>query len=280
MEVDTRRKLIIVALDLRTTTGTRRRQAAASASASPCVTRTARAGSTPSLCGSGRHAASRRLREPARGPTWSCIQELQVHLDRRAAGARIRTGSGRSSSLRWPPTTLQNRLSAMAARYGSLTCATRRTRSSDEPVDLWRNDGYTDYSHDVDEDERDRVGGGPRRSVATPRGQAPRPVPESRTAGHAFDPILVAGGGLQWDVPPARAGDDGVAQATDFMHNSGRPTDRSVRASGVKTGNVLIGTEEDFTTPWSRAAGSWRSTSPTPGAASRPRTRPGRGRTG
>jgi hypothetical protein len=33
------------------------------------------------------------------------------------------------------------------------------------------------------------------------------------------------------------------------MHNSGRPTDRSVRASGVKTGNVLIGTEEDFTTP-------------------------------
>ena len=40
-----------------------------------------------------------------------------------------------------------------------------------------------------------------------------------------------------------------MAQATDFMHNSGRPTDRSVRATGVRTGNVLIGTEEDFTTP-------------------------------
>jgi hypothetical protein len=34
-----------------------------------------------------------------------------------------------------------------------------------------------------------------------------------------------------------------------FMHNSGRPTDGAVRASGVKTGNVLVGTEEDFTTP-------------------------------
>ena len=33
------------------------------------------------------------------------------------------------------------------------------------------------------------------------------------------------------------------------MHNSGRPTDGAVRASGVKKGNVLIGTEEDFTTP-------------------------------
>jgi hypothetical protein len=33
------------------------------------------------------------------------------------------------------------------------------------------------------------------------------------------------------------------------MHNSGRPTDGSVRASGVKKGNVLVGTEEDFTTP-------------------------------
>ena len=24
---------------------------------------------------------------------------------------------------------------------------------SDQPVDIWRNDGYTDYSHDVDEDD-------------------------------------------------------------------------------------------------------------------------------
>ena len=31
-----------------------------------------------------------------------------------------------------------------------------------------------------------------------------------------------------------------------FMHNSGRPTDGSVRADGVKKGNVLVGTEEEF----------------------------------
>jgi hypothetical protein len=33
-----------------------------------------------------------------------------------------------------------------------------------------------------------------------------------------------------------------------LMHNSGRPTDGAVRASGVKKGNVLVGTEEEFQT--------------------------------
>ena len=41
----------------------------------------------------------------------------------------------------------------------------------------------------------------------------------------------------------------GTAQPVMLMHNSGRPTDGSVRASGVRRGNVLVGTEEDFTTP-------------------------------
>jgi hypothetical protein len=54
-----------------------------------------------------------------------------------------------------------------------------------------------------------------------------------------WSPILVAGGGLA-----------GVNQPqTDFMHNSLRPLDGSTRAEGVETGNVLIGTEEDLTTP-------------------------------
>ena len=122
---------------------------------------------------------------------------------------------------------------------------------SDEPVDLWRNDGYTDYSHDVDEDERGIAwvaGRGGIRGYAT-SGRHRDPYQNRVRRATPFDPILVAGGGLQWDVPPARQGDDGVAQATDFMHNSGRPTDGSVRAPGVKKGNVLIGTEEDFTTP-------------------------------
>ena len=31
-----------------------------------------------------------------------------------------------------------------------------------------------------------------------------------------------------------------------FMHNSWRPTDGSVKADGIKKGNILIGTEEEF----------------------------------
>jgi hypothetical protein len=55
--------------------------------------------------------------------------------------------------------------------------------------------------------------------------------------------VLVAGGGLP-------GGDHGVAQpATDFIHNSARPVDGKVRASGVAKGNVALMTEEDFTTP-------------------------------
>ena len=50
--------------------------------------------------------------------------------------------------------------------------------------------------------------------------------------------MLVAGGGVA-----------GTAQPVMLMHNSGRPTDGSVRASGVKRGNVLVGTEEEFTRP-------------------------------
>jgi hypothetical protein len=123
---------------------------------------------------------------------------------------------------------------------------------SDEPIDLWRNDSYTDYSHDVDEDARGIAwvaGRGGIRGYAT-KGRHRDPYQNRWREASPFDPILVAGGGLEWDEPPSRAndGNDGVAQATDFMHNSGRPTDGSVRASGVRTGNILIGTEEDFTT--------------------------------
>jgi hypothetical protein len=58
-----------------------------------------------------------------------------------------------------------------------------------------------------------------------------------------WDPILVAGGGV-----------DGVAQPqTGFMHNSLRPLDGSTRADGVRRGNVLIGTEEDFSTPCNKS---------------------------
>ena len=113
-----------------------------------------------------------------------------------------------------------------------------------------------DYSHDVDEDERGIAwvaGRGGIRGYAT-KGRHRDPYQNRVREATPFDPILVAGGGLEWDEPPdnvnnAADPNDGVSQATDFMHNSGRPTDGSVRAAGVKKGNVLIGTEEDFTTP-------------------------------
>jgi hypothetical protein len=113
-----------------------------------------------------------------------------------------------------------------------------RPEVSDEPVDLWRNDGYTDYSHDVDEDERGIAwvsGRGGIRGYAT-EGRHRDPYQNRYRTATPLDPILVAGGGV-----------GGTAQPVMLMHNSGRPTDGSVSASGVKKGNVLVGTEEDFT---------------------------------
>jgi len=111
---------------------------------------------------------------------------------------------------------------------------------SDEPVDLWRNDGYTDYSHDVDEDDQGIAwvsGRGGVRGYAT-SGRHRDPYQNRVRRATPFDPILVAGGGVA-----------GTAQPVMLMHNSGRPTDGAVKASGIKKGSVLVGTEEDFTTP-------------------------------
>lgn len=111
---------------------------------------------------------------------------------------------------------------------------------SDEPVDIWRNDGYTDYSHDVDEDDEGIAwvsGRGGIRGYAT-SGHHRDPYLNQWRKATPFEPILVAGGGVA-----------GTAQPVMLMHNSGRPTDGSVKASGVKRGNVLVGTEEEFTRP-------------------------------
>jgi hypothetical protein len=113
-------------------------------------------------------------------------------------------------------------------------------RVSDEPVDLWRNDGYTDYSHDVNVDEKGIAwvsGRGGIRGFAT-SGRHRDPYQNRWRRASPFDPILVAGGGVA-----------GTAQPVMFMHNSERPVGGDVRASGVKKNNVLIGTEEDFTSP-------------------------------
>ena len=116
-----------------------------------------------------------------------------------------------------------------------------RPRVFDQPIDLWRNDGATDYSHDVQVDDEGIAwtsGRGGILGYAT-SGRHRDPYTNRRRTARPWNPVLVAGGGVA-----------GVAQPqTDFMHNSTRPTDGSTRARGVEKGNVLIGTEEDFTEP-------------------------------
>jgi hypothetical protein len=108
---------------------------------------------------------------------------------------------------------------------------------SDQPVDVWRNDKYTDYSHDVDEDDQGVAwvsGRGGIRGYAT-SGRHRDPYLNRVRKATPFEPILVAGGGVA-----------GTSHPTMLMHNSGRPTDGSVRADGIKKGNVMVGTEEEF----------------------------------
>ena len=121
----------------------------------------------------------------------------------------------------------------------------RHPRPFAQPIDLNRNDGTTDYSHDVDVDARGIAwtsGSGGLLGYAT-RGKWRDPRTNRVRRAKPWDPVLVAGGG----VP---GGPNGVAQPLfDFIHNSNRPLDGTVRASGVANGNVALVTEEDFTLP-------------------------------
>jgi hypothetical protein len=114
-----------------------------------------------------------------------------------------------------------------------------------QPIDLWRNDGATDYSHDVNVDDHGIAwtsGRGGILGYAT-HGLWRDPYTDRRRRARPWNPVLVAGGGV-----------GGVNQPqTDFMHNSLRPVDGSTQASGVRQGGVLIGTEEDFTKPCDRS---------------------------
>jgi hypothetical protein len=116
-----------------------------------------------------------------------------------------------------------------------------------EPIDLWRNDGLTDYSHDVDVDENGIAwtsGRGGLLGYAT-QGRWLDPRTDTYRNARPWDPILIAGGGIE-------GGPDGVAQPqTDFIHNAARPLGGEIRAAGVPDGNIVIMTEEDFTGPCS-----------------------------
>jgi hypothetical protein len=113
------------------------------------------------------------------------------------------------------------------------------------PIDLGRNDGLTDYSHDVDVDAQGFAwvsGRGGLTAYAT-HGKWRDPRTDKWRKAKPWDPVLVAGGGLP-------GGDSGVAQPqTDFIHNSTRPVGGKVRAAGVPRDHVALMTEEDFTEP-------------------------------
>jgi hypothetical protein len=114
-----------------------------------------------------------------------------------------------------------------------------------EPIDLWRNDGFTDYSHDVDVDANGIAwtsGRGGLLGYAV-RGRWRDPRTDTMRVAKPWNPILIAGGGIE-------GGADGVAQPqTDFIHNAARPLDGTVKADGVADGNIVLMTEEDFTAP-------------------------------
>jgi hypothetical protein len=112
------------------------------------------------------------------------------------------------------------------------------------PIDLGRNDGATDYSHDVDYDSHGIAwvsGRGGLLGYWT-RGRHLDPKTGKVRPATPWDPILY-GGGIE-------GGTDGVAQPqTDFIHNSTRPLNGKVKASGVDDDNIVLMTEEDFTEP-------------------------------
>ena len=120
-----------------------------------------------------------------------------------------------------------------------------RPRVFSKPIDLRRNDGFTDYSHDVDVDAKGIAwtsGRGGLLGYAT-RGRWRDPRTNTMRVAKPWNPILIAGGGVA-------GGADGVAQPqTDFIHNAARPLDGSVHASNVADGNIVLMTEEDFSNP-------------------------------
>lgn len=104
-----------------------------------------------------------------------------------------------------------------------------------EPLDLGRNDGKTDYAHDVQVDSAGIAwvsGRGGVRGYWT-SGRHRNPVTGREEEAGACTPIPYAGGGTPESATPSR-----------FMHNSLRLLDRTVAG---ERGRVLYGTEENVT---------------------------------
>jgi hypothetical protein len=111
-----------------------------------------------------------------------------------------------------------------------------------DPVDLFRRDGTTAYSHDVQVDNMGIAwvsGDGGTRGYWT-EGRHWDPVEERRRRAHPLDPIPYGGGGL-----PASVTGDATG---GFEHNAWRPVGRDAPSGDrrYRKGELLLATEEDF----------------------------------
>jgi hypothetical protein len=111
-----------------------------------------------------------------------------------------------------------------------------------DPVDLFRRDGFTAYSHDVQVDDAGIAwvsGDGGTRGYHTSGRHYDSFDQRVRTA-TPLDPIPYAGGGL----PASVVGDENGG----FEHNAWRPVGRSAPKgdSRYRKGELLLATEEDF----------------------------------
>ena len=272
MVIDTRRKLIIGALDPR--------HDDVDQTSCPGIGTLARRTAIPS-CRSGFYVIS--YADPAQPAPDRRLRRTARRATRRAASTTATT-------------------SGPAARRGATTCR-RSTRACGprsppggrgdgrpiwvtdlrnpakpkvftKPIDLWRNDGATDYSHDVQVDDAGlRLGQRPRRH---PRLRHQRPL--ARPVHGPLAPGAAVGPGARGR---RRRRPASTSRQTDFMHNSMRPLDGSTRADGrpqrQRADRHRGGLHRAAATP---AGGSSCRTSPTRSAASRRRTRRPRARTG
>src|SRR4051812_25675616 len=238
MNIDTRRKLIIGALDPRHTD-------------KPLAGCPVNGNTTSPLCKSGFYVIS--YKDPSNlkqvgdfvdlpsGHTSTCIHGCRYIWTGGPARRNDQDWLGPIFTTTNPPSPEPPRLigNGRPIWVTDLTDA-ENPKVSDQPIDLWRNDKYTDYSHDVNVDDQGIAwvsGRGGIRGYATD-GFHRDPYTDQVREATPVNPVLVAGGGV-----------GGTAQPVMFMHNSERPTSGAVQASGVADGNVLVGTEEDFTTP-------------------------------
>ncbi|HEV2875221.1 MAG TPA: hypothetical protein VGW14_08735 [Thermoleophilaceae bacterium] len=102
-----------------------------------------------------------------------------------------------------------------------------------DPVDLFRRDGATAYSHDVQVDDAGTRG-------YWTEGRHFDPLEGRRRRATALDPIPYAGGGLPASVTGDTTG--------GFEHNAWRPVGRDAPRgdSRYRRGELLLATEEDF----------------------------------